>query len=1038
MNTNKTYLYHRDFRNNCTLFGEKRVIFDVIERRLEDGTEVLIDSNNEECRLENVLINVQKTTDLNLTTCRNNADFNALKKDVTAQKKKLTHDLAKHSHDISETMHVKASKDLYLYLNPFKNNSENFLGLISEDLHGGVKIENLTDTWIGLNEGESGVFNALHPNNSDSVIGVIQNATYLEFSITPSDKKSAKTNIETFEDEFDDEMEELNTSVSTAHADFLKNEKTVIKSVNGHSDLLQKFDNFTKFLNINISSSDTNQLNLEPKNPNVSNVKFANFTLDKKGIINDLQKINIVLADESASDKTSHLLTDDDIVALQAYKTVLVRMLKVENLKEKSEIIKTSQQEESIKTLQIRIEKTKTNIQKVNTEIKKLKNEAVESKKKIAQLEQKLFFLQSDLNLFEKTLHMLSPLYPNEKAYFDIFEHERDKTTGEIIGTKVKKAENAIARLKEFHAWIGEKMFAGISYSVNKGVKALLVAGAYRGNYSPVELNAALKSLSDNNRIEKFSEVILSRSQNKLRKFITDNSSAFEGGLDDKFLKSSDSWSDPKLPGNKPTLDENSVLAIHEKKSVQAFYNNWGFNIGIAYDKYLLLNGKKIIPNENDLQGNEKKNGIVLDKALWIDENGNVENSLEMKNYLSSLLSSIIGIKVNENIETQIFNNINIPNDKKDLYVRICNRAWDGSEPDLIAFVKTIKGQFEKKEALQIQYGVVSFASGVKKAIDAEREDDGTVSETLSYAVDKAMSGDPVYMGIFAFAAYLMVKNTSGADNKGLHWLKVALVGTGVVATANYVVDDIGGVDVINEVRKFVTGGPEATQNNPIHMVVREMNKDGRNLGEKMEGYPTGETLLNAGLSVSQANFPEVLQWYQECRAKSETSGDIYSINLPSGIKNTMEIIYPNGAINNRTDEESAKAAYEFVDLYLRNISLNLNSSINNGLGNPSVGLRYLANRYELSGAKANETYIEDSTVKTGYRFGEVMKYEMGFENIQEFAERNLPIVEDVQKIASDVGKVGNSLVRKFTDDEETSKYRAEVKNNRDAKEVTV
>ena len=82
MNRAFTHLYQREFVNKYTLFGEKRVIFEVVdsirERMLENGTEVLIDTNGEECKLEDIKHQLEEHTDRELLSCRNNSSFNIL------------------------------------------------------------------------------------------------------------------------------------------------------------------------------------------------------------------------------------------------------------------------------------------------------------------------------------------------------------------------------------------------------------------------------------------------------------------------------------------------------------------------------------------------------------------------------------------------------------------------------------------------------------------------------------------------------------------------------------------------------------------------------------------------------------------------------------------------------------------------------------------------------------------------------------------------------------------------------------------------
>jgi len=232
---------------------------------------------------------------------------------------------------------------------------------------------------------------------------------------------------------------------------------------------------------------------------------------------------------------------------------------------------------------------------------------------------------------YSDLLDIVSPLYPNEIVYNEIFEQEIQN--GEVVTTRLKNVTKTIQELGDYHAWVGETLFKGMSSSINEEVKAVLVASAYRGDISPKLLNKALLGLSDNNDQLAFYTLILKilsggeSALEELKEFMNNNSSF--SGVKESIVTASQKWNNKDLLGNNPSIAGDHPLALKESDSVQAFIKEWGFNVNLAFADYKKLNAQKSNPHGNDLQGLPRLNGNVLDMSLWIDKEGNVNNSRE-------------------------------------------------------------------------------------------------------------------------------------------------------------------------------------------------------------------------------------------------------------------------------------------------------------------------------------------------------------------------------------------------------------------------
>jgi len=282
-----------------------------------------------------------------------------------------------------------------------------------------------------------------------------------------------------------------------------------------------------------------------------------------------------------------------------------------------------------------------------------------------------------------------------------------------------------------------------------------------------------------------------------------------------------------------------------------------------------------------------------------------------------------------------------------------------------------------------------------------------------------------VYFGLFAGLGYLLFKNTSGKNTPfWQRWLKGGLVTWGIVGGINYVVKDSYGIDMIKKVSDLVKGEDEISKGNPALYAKNEFEE--KNLLTSNEKKIPDDILLRAGTCVSFANLHDVLKWYDKCNKLLNNSEEnnvtnIYNKEeLPTEIKKTMSIIYEaSGNLGEgKGDEDEAKAAYTFVDLYLRNVSLKLNPNAGDGRGNSTNGYRYLADKFIFTDdAGTKNTYEENGVLKTGYRFGTVIMALTPPEKIEQIYNKKKSAVDYADSAFDSVSRLGKEVVASVTDD---------------------
>jgi len=948
---------------------------------------------------------MQKDTDEKLVSCSQNSKFNILQKNVNFSYKldnipdipndensQVTEVSTPHKNLYTKgAYHSESATDLYLQL---KGKSPHYVACLFEDFRGENTLENLQKTWLLQNDNSGGVFNAIHPNkdNADAV-GVIQNATYLEYKQGDDAVEDVQAGIYEFISNVEGDIQKLNSEGKTMHFKLLNDNKVIVNDILSKSSiLLKELPQFNKFLQTKFSSSQS--------------TPSSGFLLNKNKIESALKNINIILNNDGITGSVNYSLSDNDREALNVYQNVLLKMLDAKFLHERLTLLQGVQDNKSITDVQIAKETVLSKMKKAKEDIKTLKQSFPINNNAVEALEQDIIFLQKNEDNYSNLLDIVSPLYPNEIAYNEIFEQEIQN--GEVVTTRLKNATATIQELRDYHKWIGETIFKGMSSSVNEDVKAVLVASAYRGDISPKSLNEALLGLSHTNSQAEFYTIILNilnggeSALEELKGFMNKNSSFSD--VKDSVITASANWNNEDLLGNNPSIAHDNPLLLKESDSIQAFIKEWGFNVNLAFSDYKKLNAQKSHPQGDDLQGLPRLNGNVLDMSLWIDKNGNVNNSAEMKSYLSRLVSSI-----------QSNNSANITDEKKELYATIMSGNWTGNESDIKVFIKTLKSNFKAQEKFEYTNGIDSIGDIVKKALIGAGDDSGNISETFSYAWDQAKNLELPYVGLFGVAAWLLLKDTSNS-NFLVKLLKGSIMLGGGGAAINYFVKDLSGLDMVDSLMDGINGEDKRLIHNPAWYSMMDMKE--RELLDKTEDETnlSEKQLLVAGTVVASANLQEVLEWYNGCNSAREAERkNPYSTNIPREIKKHMHLIYNSeGNVGvGKTGEDSAKAVYKFVDLYLRNESLKKDPNAGDGIGNPAIGHNILADTYPVG----DITYESDGVLKYGRTFGEVMWASLSREKMQRLKEKNTAIAEDIASGARSTVNATADAWGRVTDD---------------------
>ncbi len=1080
-NIKHTYLHCGQGCNNTTLFGEKRVIFalqensnkeDVIDngqfiRNSDSGKESYIDSENIGCDLDAVRIGMKRDTDKKILTCRQHSNLGVLqyevenlpdeefpefpsetKTEVETENVQQSEAVHKNAHVIEKKYHAESVKELYETLERLGNVRTDleyrlFVNVLSEDIaHGektGTSLENIQDTWLGNNGENRGVFNALHNKDAEGG-GRIKNATFLEYKKGSNAEKNVSSEITAFNRKYSVENKKLKEEANNMHIEFLQNSQSIIteaKKLESSTNLKSEIPNFFRFLKTNIKISPTSQLHIK----NNQNIQIKPFVIENsEELVSELKKINILLNDENIQKNSvntnGRALNDNEKEAMRTYRSVLEKMLESKDLETKKALLTDIQINNNTDNLESKMQTIIENIVLKKKQIQDLTLKIPIDSNKIALLEQDIEYLEKEKEVYSEVQDSVSPLYPDSSVYDDIFENIWKE--GKIVGTKVKNMSRTIVDLKNYHKWVGEKMFAGVSVSSNPDVNAVLISSAYRGDISPKSLHSALLQMTHNNKniaefYEEVAKVMYSSNDAESRvKFLSYLEKYPEfSAIKDTLVEAAEFWNDDDLAGNKAKFDANNPLVLTEANSRQAFQKNWGFNINLAYKQYKKLNTQKIRPNELDLQNSFKKNTQVLDMSLWITVDAEtkkrtVNDSPEMKNYLSQLLLNSLRISSEGNIK-QAIENLDITDDKKKLYTQIITKNWSAENADLMVFVQTLKSEFTEEKKIEEQFGIKDAKGAMDDVVKNMNDATGAISESVSYIWDRATSGDLKYVGLVGALAYVMMKDTSGKNSSGLLWLlKRGLWIGGGVAVANSVADDMFDIDVFEKGKELLMGENEKVELSPSGIPLSEMKKiDG--VSEDVDS----KEFKRAGIALSNGNVKETLDWYNQCKSLKEDKNrkigaDLYSLNLPSGIKHLLSNIYADeGSVGDgHTKEDAAQKVYNFLELYFKHISLQLNPTAGDGLGNASTGYRSIADEFYYPDEVENTTYSEygTNTLKKGYTMADVMRARTSRESIHGL-KKVIDSVADATSIGVDkTGDLANEVIASVSDEERNTK----------------
>jgi len=1035
--------------------------------------EAYIDSEGIQCDLDIVKVGVQRDTDKKILKCRQKSNLNILQKDINLDQidtddlfdnKDLEQkDTKKHEHvniTLEELAHAESSPQIYSVLRKLGNpkqepDLQNFYAVLSEDFNGESTTKNLQATWLGQKGEDVGVFGAIHPNQNGVGVGEITNKTYIEY------KKNGAKSSELYEEIINLKKDVLRDAKKNKAEMLQIHDKFLTENLNIKNDIDQKI--FTalpfleSFLDTKFNIKETAQLDFSsPENEN-SSFEYT-FNLSKNETIAELKKVNIILNDEAVIvGNVTHSLLNKETKALEKYRKVLVKQLNDSQYTEVQSFYEKNNPNEILE-IQIKKKNIELKIEEKQKEIDNIKNKPKINHNRMAILEQDILYLNKELDIYSGIFDDISSFYPNETAYNEIFENITKD--GEIVATKVKNVSSTIFELRKYHEWIIDKMFAGVSPPSNEDVKAILVSSAYRGDFSPQKLNKLLLALSDKQSQDIFYEIVLkiSDSQNEqadavlkeLTDFLNDKFPDSFNDMKSSLLKSAENWNNSELVGNKYKLDENHPLTLKETDSIQAFEKQWGFNINLAYKHYKESKTKTVNPISIDYQNNKKINANALDVSLWITRDiksgkESINDSEEMKNYLSDLLKSILE-NINGGDVYEKIDNLKISDEKKSVYKSIIDKDWEKNDTGILLFVKTLKSEFGVQQNIEEKYNLKNTYAAVQDSLKKISGDTDVISDTVSYAWEMATDGDVAYMGLFAGLGYLLLKNTSSDDTPfWMSWLKKGLVTAGVVGGANYFIKDASGVDMVGKVTDLIIGN-DKYKGNPTLYAKNEIDDKKLREDENGEEIISEDILMKAGTCVSSANLKEVLIWYNECDRLSNNSEEnsvknIYNNKvLPSGIKKTMSIIYEaSGNVGEgKGKEDEAKAAYTFVDLYLRNISLKLNPNAGDGRGNPTNGYRYLADKFIFTDdAGKKNTYEENGVLKTGYRFGTVIRSLTSSEKMEKIYNKKESVSDYADSAVDSVDKFGNELVASVKDEGENTDKTNEKITQATTKELT-
>ncbi len=991
------YLYNRHY--NSTLFKEKKSIFKIPETpSLEENRE---QDNNRSNRLDRLSKNINesithKLQDLSHTT--QSPDIIPISDNNIKPDPDTIHTNANIIDTIS---HSESTKELYETLNTLGDSRRDpeyrhFINMLSEDFSKeegtGISFDNLQDTWLGNNTKKNtrGVFKALH--HTDGVpVSRIRNTTFLEYKQnTPRHdiEKSVLSSITSFNREYPSHIQELQGKMQHLQYTFLNTSKIVIedaKKLQTLPNIQQKIPNFFQFLHTKINSDTTTD--------------FHPFVIQKKQtIISELKSLDILLStnkiQKSINPPVWEKISDNEYEALNTYREVLKTMLEIHNKKTEKRILNQIENSKNIQGIEEKREDILQKIVQTKKQIEDLKTQYPVDTKTITQLEHDLPYLEQEKELYDDIYERVAPLDQSASVYNDIFENIWQE--GKIVGTKVKNMSKTLIDLRKYHAWINEKMFTGTPQPQNPDVKAVLVASAYRGDISPQALHAVLLQLTHTNKnIEAFYEhvakVIYSENDTEalqtLRLYLDEHPEFSE--IEKKLLYSAQFWNDKDLAGNTARLNADNPLALTEANSRQAFQKNWGFNVVLAYQQYKKLNTQKTTPEEYNLQQSLKTNGQVLDLSLWVDQKTHtVNNSEQMKNYLSILLQESLRIAPSDDIDAKL-NELPISQDKKILYKHILNKSWTNTTPDLLVFVETLKSEFQEEQNIEQKIGIQTTRAAITSAIKSVNDTSEPLSDTVSYIFDSALSGDMRYVGLIGALAYIMMKDTSGENGSFLlSTLKTGLLWGGGLTVLNSITDDMFDVNLFEKGKELITGKNKNIAFSPSSIALSEMKKI-ENGDENKE--INSKEFERAGIVLSNGNVKETLDWYTSCKALQEnttrsSTKNIYSIGLPSGIEHFISTIYEDeGAIGKmHTKEEAAQKVYSFLDLYFRHISLQLDPTAGNGQGNATMGYKSIADEFYYPETINTLTYKEVGTneIKHGYSMADVMRARTARETI--------------------------------------------------------
>ncbi len=889
-----------------------------------------------------------------------------------------------------------------------------------------------------------GVFNALHYKDGGvGEMGEIQNATFLEYKADedPNPKKKTVSNIAIFKRGYASELQQIKGSAQQLHLEFLQNSAEIIadaKKLEQNAIAGYEIPNFFRFLNTKINTDQTAQLNEDVtlSNNNTENASIKPFVIDNTNqLIDELKKVNIILSDENVQDVQSpstkilgKVLTEHEQEALVAYRDVLEKMLEAKNLETKNVLLTEIQKqkntekntEENTENIELQIQKVIEKIEFAKNKIVRLEETYPVDANKIALLEQDINYLEKEKEMYEDVKNIASPEHTSSSEYDEIFENIWKD--GKIIGTKVKNMSSTLVELKNYHKWIGEKMFAGVSTPSNPNVRAVLTASAYRGDISPKELNSALLQMTHNKKsvlefYEEVAKVMYSKNDHDAQEQFTQyvNQHPEFSVIENSLVDASEFWNDHDLAGNTAQFNEKNPLAETEANSRQAFQKIWGFNIALAYTEYKKLNTHNIKPNELDLQNSLKKNGNALDMSLWIDHKTNtVNDSNEMKNYLSDLLLMSFNIpNATEDEAGSLIESLDIKEDKKVIYKKIISQNWSGNDAEIMLFVQTVKSEFKEEQRIEQQLGIKEARPVMNNLLKNMADTTGTLGESVSYIWDRATSGDVKYMGVVGLLAYLLMKDTSGNDSSKILWfLKRGALWGGGLALANSVADDMFDVNAVDIFTDLISGEDEKMSLSPSGMVLKEMEN---NKGIDADELSSKE-FQKAGVVLSNGNVKETLDWYNACKARAkdesrDADAKVYSVGLPTGMEHFAYKIYEDeGSVGSgHTKEDAAKEMYKFLELYFKNVSLQINPTAGDGVGNEAMGFRSIADEFYYPEEMNNNEYKEIGTnvIKKGYTLGEVMRARTSRESIQH--------IHDKFSSAEDVLTAGADAVNNFT-----------------------